>query len=252
MAFVIFNQAHRTRKDQLHMLTIISRIKNRLLGRSPIWHALNWGELTYEIPVTPGFGTQFEGKISIGAFTYFNKRCEIYEAEIGRYCSIGQGVIIGPGEHPTNFVTTHPLASDPSGATSGMSGQPQYEAMLFTEMSAPSDRLAHPPVIGNDVWIGAKAIILRGVTIGDGAIIAAGAVVTKDVAPYEIVGGVAAKHLKWRFDELLRERLAQAQWWNLDLAALPHRDYSNAPEFLDDLERVQLPIAEYQTIRIIK
>ena len=68
--------------------------------------------------------------------------------------------------------------------------------------------------IGNDVWIGEKAIILDGVTIGNGAVIAAGAVVTKDVQPYSIVGGVPAKHIKFRFDEETRCIIEQSCWWD--------------------------------------
>lgn len=68
-------------------------------------------------------------------------------------------------------------------------------------------------IIGNDVWIGANAVILPGVTIGDGAVVAAGAVVAKDVAPYEIVGGVPAKRIRYRFDEDTIEKLLEIKWW---------------------------------------
>lgn len=67
--------------------------------------------------------------------------------------------------------------------------------------------------IGNDVWVGANSIILRGVKIGNGAIIAAGAVVTKNVKPYEIVGGVPAKHIKFRFEEKIINKLEELRWW---------------------------------------
>ena len=69
-------------------------------------------------------------------------------------------------------------------------------------------------VIGNDVWIGYEAVILSGVTIGDGAIIGARAVVTKDVAPYSIVGGVPAKEIRKRYDPQTIERLIQLKWWD--------------------------------------
>lgn len=70
-------------------------------------------------------------------------------------------------------------------------------------------------VIGNDVWIGYEAVILSGVHIGDGAIIGARAVVTKDVPAYTVVGGVPAKEIKKRFDEDTIKKLQQVQWWNL-------------------------------------
>ena len=69
-------------------------------------------------------------------------------------------------------------------------------------------------IIGNDVWIGYEAVILAGVTIGDGAIIGTRAVVTKDVPPYTIVGGVPAKPIKKRFSEEIISKLLDIQWWN--------------------------------------
>ena len=69
-------------------------------------------------------------------------------------------------------------------------------------------------IIGNDVWIGYEALIMSGVTIGDGAIIGARAVVTKDVPPYTIVAGVPAKPIRRRFNDEVIETLQSAQWWN--------------------------------------
>jgi hypothetical protein len=70
--------------------------------------------------------------------------------------------------------------------------------------------------IGNDVWIGSNSTIMSNVNIGDGAIVAYGAVVTKDVMPYSIVGGVPARHLKFRFEEYIVERLLEIRWWELN------------------------------------
>jgi carbonic anhydrase/acetyltransferase-like protein (isoleucine patch superfamily) len=75
-------------------------------------------------------------------------------------------------------------------------------------------------VIGNDVWIGYGAYLARGVTIGDGAVIAAHAVVTRDVAPYAVVGGVPAKLIRYRFVPTLIEALLQLRWWDYGLNAL--------------------------------
>jgi len=72
-------------------------------------------------------------------------------------------------------------------------------------------------VIGHDVLISLNAIVLSGVTVGNGAVIGAGAVVTKDVKPYEIVGGVPAKHIGWRFEEMEREMLENSQWFLSDI-----------------------------------
>jgi hypothetical protein len=80
-------------------------------------------------------------------------------------------------------------------------------------------QMGHPSgkgdiIIGNDVWIGAKSTIMSGVKIGHGAIVAAGAVVTKDVQPYSVVGGNPAKHIKFRFDEKQIEKLLEISWWD--------------------------------------
>jgi tetrahydrodipicolinate N-succinyltransferase len=72
-----------------------------------------------------------------------------------------------------------------------------------------------PPVdVGHDVWIGARAIVLDGVKVGDGAVIAAGAVVTKDVPPYAIVGGVPARVLRFRMTASQSEVMRELAWWN--------------------------------------
>lgn len=70
--------------------------------------------------------------------------------------------------------------------------------------------------MGNDVWVGCNSVLISGVKVGDGAIIGAGAVVTKDIPPYAIVVGVPARVIKYRFDEEVRERLLQIKWWNWD------------------------------------
>jgi acetyltransferase-like isoleucine patch superfamily enzyme len=80
----------------------------------------------------------------------------------------------------------------------------------------PNDDIHSPVIIGNDVWIGSNAIILQGCKIGDGAVIAAGAVVTHDISPYSIVGGVPAKKIKDRFTSSLCQKLLDSQWWNHD------------------------------------
>lgn len=96
-----------------------------------------------------------------------------------------------------------------------------------------------PVVIGNDVWIGANVSILPGVHIGDGAVLAAGAVVNKDVEPYEIVGGVPAKHIKYRFDAEQRKILLSVKWWewpheeierNIEMFYNPNRMFAWAKE----------------------
>ncbi len=90
--------------------------------------------------------------------------------------------------------------------------------------------------IGNDVWIGANVLILDGVTIGNGAIIAAGAVVTKDVPPYAVVGGVPAKIIKYRFNKEEIDFLEQLKWWEKDEKWLTeYGKYFNNVELLKNI-----------------
>lgn len=92
--------------------------------------------------------------------------------------------------------------------------------------------------IGNDVWIGEGAFIRRGVKIGDGAIIASHSVVSKDVAPYSIVGGVPAKHIKFRFEDNIIEQLIEIKWWDYGLSALEGVDFTDINKAIKKLERI--------------
>jgi acetyltransferase-like isoleucine patch superfamily enzyme len=140
--------------------------------------------------------------VKIGAYSYIQANGRIFNCEIGRFCSIAANVTIAPGMHDMSRVTTHP------------------SFYLFMN-SLPKIYVKHDifPVfknvkIGHDVWIGERAIILDGVSIGNGAVIAAGAVVTKDVEPYSVVGGVPARCIKYRFASDIIEILQESEWWN--------------------------------------
>jgi len=157
--------------------------------------------------------------IQLGDFSYVARNTLIQYATIGKFCSIGPNVSIGLGVHPSStFVSSHPLFYSTNKQAGGLN---IVEKDLFNEYEH-----TH---IGNDVWIGANAIIKSGLKIGDGAIIASGAVVTKDVAPYSIVGGVPAKHLKFRFSDQQISFLNSLKWWDKDLEWLK----TNKALFLD-------------------
>jgi len=199
------------------------------------------GQVTAEAPVNLS-NTTLCGTISIGAFSYFSYGCEVGDAEIGRYCSVGQHTLIAPGEHPMQFLSTHPFTSDPSGVAAGMSDNDDYARIACTGISQHNmPKRAGMSRIGHDVWMGARAIILRGVTVGHGAVVAAGAVVTKNVEPYTIVGGVPAAPIRWRFPSDLRVQLLELEWWNYDLSGLgERRDYSNVEAMVERLGELKI------------
>lgn len=141
---------------------------------------------------------------SLGKASYIGTDCRI-SADIGKFCCIASGVVTAVGRHPTSeFVSVHPAFYSPDLNRCGLS---YCEEACYTESKG---RIQ----IGNDVWIGTGAILLDGVQIGDGAIIAAGAVVTRDVAPYSIVAGVPARELRKRFPEDECTRLLELKWWD--------------------------------------
>jgi acetyltransferase-like isoleucine patch superfamily enzyme len=140
---------------------------------------------------------------SIGDYSYINSDSKIRNTKIGKFCSIGSNVQIILGKHPYNFVSTHP---------SFFSNNKIFKT--FSDLNYIDEY--EEVTIGNDVWIGEGALIPKGVTIGNGAIIAARAVVTNDVEAYSIVGGVPAKHIKFRFDKDTVKHINSSEWWNFN------------------------------------
>ena len=123
--------------------------------------------------------------------------------------------------HLTKSITSYPFAIFGNGWESAMEGR-TYPYKGDT-------------VIGNDVWIGYKATIMAGVTIGDGAIIASQAVVTKDVPPYTIVGGNPAQAIKKRFSDEKIERLLSTKWWDWDIEKITQHAHDLTGEDFDFL-----------------
>ena len=149
-------------------------------------------------------GVKIKGS-KVGAYTYISANTDVENAEIGKFCSVSDHCRIGMGGHNTNQVSTSPIFTEDRNGT-------KFQWTDKDVNAAPLKKA----VVGNDVLIGSHALILGGVTIGDGAVVAAGAVVTKDVPPYAVVGGVPAKVIKYRFSQEVIDRLEEIQWWNLN------------------------------------
>lgn len=156
--------------------------------------------------------------IEVGEFSYYSgyhhkhdfvecarylhdKRKDVDKLIIGSYCSIGSGAVFmmaGNQGHNTQWASTFPF---------------YFQANIFKEAKNGFEKAGNT-IIGNDIWIGSEAMIMSGITIGDGAIIAARAVVVKDVAPYTVVGGNPATLIKSRFTKKEIDQLLIMKWWN--------------------------------------
>ncbi|WP_378952058.1 CatB-related O-acetyltransferase [Mesorhizobium sp. ANAO-SY3R2] len=143
--------------------------------------------------------------VTVGRGTYGVSKEGLYNCfptspvSIGAFCSIAREVLfMCQGNHPTHTAATYPFQNK------------RFKTQAIDEYLQTNG----PIVVGNDVWIGARAIIMSGVTIGDGAVVAAGSIVTKDVAAYTIVGGNPAKFIRRRFPEDIADAMQAIRWWD--------------------------------------
>lgn len=135
----------------------------------------------------------------LGDYTYTGMNTVIKHATIGKFCSISWGVSISGGNHNYHYISPHPFIHLKSFGL-----VKENEKLEMKEIN-----------IGNDVWIGANASILSGISIGDGAVVGAGSVVTKDVPDYAIVAGNPAKIIKYRFSNRIIKMLKELCWWDI-------------------------------------
>lgn len=188
-----------------HIYKILRHLKHRfisLAGPEEIDHRISIGEYTYGVSNQTVFLVRANDRVTIG-----------------KYCSFAPGVRIFPsGEHNFKLASTFPF----------------YANM----MNKGVDRDTYSKgeiVIGNDVWVGANVLILSGVRVGDGAVLAAGSIVVNNVEPYAIVSGVPATTLQYRFKSEIIQDLLQIKWWDWGEAAVKERVedfYLDISEFL--------------------
>lgn len=166
-----------------------------------------------------GHGGQYV-KCKIGRYTYINGGAVVY-ADIGAFCSISGGCVIGGGAHPIDRISTSPLFHQ---------GRNVFKKHFYEHEFEPFKRT----IIGNDVWIGANCLVKGGITIGDGAIVGMGSVVTKNIEPYTIVGGDPAKIIRKRFSDDIINILMDIKWWNWNDEKIKHaaKYINNTDEFI--------------------
>jgi acetyltransferase-like isoleucine patch superfamily enzyme len=181
--------------------------------RKILWHKrynfqAHWDSMVYPDCSVEGFN--YVGKrvvcvsTKLGKFTYINNSTKIIMANVGRFTCIGPECLIGGlGAHPINRKSTHRMFYSRNRAEwISYCKEEDFEEKKYTN-------------IGHDVWIGARAILMDGVNVGNGAIVAAGSIVTRDVPPYAIVAGVPAKVVRYRFEPEMVQKLQADAWWNL-------------------------------------
>ncbi len=178
-----------------------------------------------------------------GAYSYINDggivRANVF---IGRYCSIGRRVSIGATNHIVSDLSTH------HEIVRGF-GRP-YTEVEMDVLQIPKKK-AGITIIGNDVWIGDGAIVIEGVSVGTGAVIAANAVVTKDVPPYAIVGGVPARLIRFRFPDEIISRILATEWWEFPIELVNTLPVKNVLDLLEHASQILVDeprnLFEYET-----
>ena len=168
-----------------------------------------------------GYGSRLNN-CTIGDYSYCDRYTDIANSKIGKFSNIASFVRIGPTDHPMEKASLHHFLY----RSSDYWDDSKHDDSFFIQ------RKSKVTEIGHDTWIGHNAIIRPEITIGDGAVIAAGAIVTKDVAPYMIVAGVPASPLRERFPPATAERLMALAWWDW-----PHHRLDAA---LDDFRHLEI------------
>ena len=167
-----------------------------------------------------------------GKYFGMNESCFVARATVGSFGAIGARTAINPFNHPTSWLSTNEFQYHPS----SFDWVEKYNE--FVRLERTPDMFKHVTV-GNDVWTGHNVNVMAGVNVGDGAVIAAGSVVTKDVPPYAIVGGVPATVIRYRFPEKTIERLLRVKWWELELAQLSGLPFRDVERCLDMIEEIK-------------
>lgn len=179
----------------------------------------------------------FEGaNVEIGAYSYIRSESELYgNCQIGRFCSIGSNVIIGleKSKHPMNWLTTALFTRE-------------LEHLYQLQSAASITK------IGHDCWIGRDAVIMEGVHVGHGAVVAARAVVTRDVPEYAVVAGVPAKIVKYRFSQNLIDKIIASQWWNYPAEEIQKLNLDQVEQCLEALTKIGVKHKVYKKLCITR
>lgn len=187
----------------LNVLKIRSRCKNIKVSLSSEIKSPN----LLEGPCKIGSNSYLSGRL--GKYSYIGRNCRL-NADIGKFCSISENVRTVEGSHPIDIVSMSPVFY----SKEKQCGVAFISEQFYSDMVYADEVSKRACIIGNDVWIGEGVMLKGGITIGDGACVAMGAVVTHDVLPYSVVAGVPAKEIKKRFDQETIKLLQDSKWWD--------------------------------------
>lgn len=162
---------------------------------------------------------------TMGRHSFCGYDCVLLNVDIGSFCSIADNVYVGGSAHPMHFVSTSPVFLSHRDSVKAKFSKHDYHHMPRTR-------------IGNDVWIGYGARIKAGISVGNGAVVGMGAVLTRDVAPYTVVGGNPAREIKSRFPEEIVKALLASEWWTYSDEQLREAavDFKDPEKFIKRLE----------------
>jgi len=177
-----------------------------------------------------------EAKLTIGAFSYCVSGY-LFGANIGRYCSLGEGIQIGRHSHPLSFGSTSPLFYNQTNAVFGNHFTSSHLFNDFEFTKEPSK--FQETYIGNDVYIGHEALIMPGIKIGNGAVIGARSVVTKNVPDYAIVAGSPATIRRYRFSDILINELLESKWWEYSPGQLKNVSSDKPESFIEEINNLR-------------
>lgn len=224
----------------------INRIKNRgLLKKLSIKIPLTNKNYSKSVCLHIEEGVRFNTvrfhcrDLTIGVYSYMHSGQLHMVSKIGRYCSIGERVYIGvdPIGHPVSWLSTHPF---------------QYnDKYLPIDSSLKYESHWDNVEIGHDVWIGQDSIIMKGVKIGNGAIIGARSIVTHDIPDYAIAVGTPAKVIKYRFPSEVIKSLQKYPWWELSAVSLKPISFDNIDKAVEQLSKVYWSKASFNSFKIV-
>lgn len=179
-------------------------------------HLGEWTEICREVRMCDS---------ELGRYSYLMERCQLDYATVGKFTNVASDVRLGPTTHPTERPTQHHMT---------------YRRQMYGFADRDGEevferRQSQPVGVGHDVWLGHGSTVLPDVAVGTGAVVGAGAVVTRDVEPYSVVAGVPAEPIGRRFSKSVADQLQEIAWWDWprDVLETRFRDFRDLDTFLE-------------------